>query len=225
MRVATPMPPANAKANGTNAASRRDCDRETTSEKRVNSGETSTVASTASEPPTTKAPQRLPGCEPGERHEQRAPAIATAPERASTGSARWKLSGDETTSWVAYCRSPRARSAAPGSTEAVSRRIGEQPEREAAGRQREGGPGGEHPSARSWRAQPQRTTRKPANGISTNSAYVGCTTTSARPAAAVVATRPRLGARTVSMASAIAAGASSRCETVAGSASDMNEPP
>ena len=51
--ASTPIPPARANENGMNPASRRDCDRETTSENGVKSHGTSVIAKTASEPPTT----------------------------------------------------------------------------------------------------------------------------------------------------------------------------
>ncbi len=62
------------------------------------------------------------------------------------------------------------------------------------------------PDPRSVRAHSARTARNPTNGIQRKIAYVGCTTASANPAAAVDAASGSDGARIVSNASASAAG-------------------
>ena len=77
-------------------------------------------------------------------------------------------------------------------------------------------------SARSHNA---RTARKPTNGIQRKIAYVGWTTASTSPAAAVEATSPTDGDRTDSSASASAAGTSSCRDAVAGSERKTYAPP
>ena len=183
----------------------------------------SITANTASEPPTTYAAQRRRAANPASGMSSSA-AIATAPARVNTSGARLYDVSEWTTSWLPYCSNARCSSSASGDTERVSFTIGRsQSMKSAAGTT--SAPSASPPARTSARSHNARTTRKPTNGIQRKIAYVGCTTASTNPAAAVEATSPSDGERTDSSASASAAGTRSWRDDVAGSERNTYAPP
>ena len=222
-RASTAIPPAKANANGRNPAARRACEIETRSASEVKRNGTSITANTASEPPTTYAAHRLRAANPASGTSSSAP-IATAPARVNTSAARLYEVSEWTTSWLPYCSNARCSSSASGETDRVSFTTGRsQSMKSDAGTT--SAPSASTPSRRSARCHSARTRRKPTNGIQRKIAYVGCTTARTSPAAAVEATRPAEGMRTVSSASARAAGTSSCRDDVAGSERNTYAPP
>ena len=86
-RASTAAPPANANANGTKPAARRDCESDTRSEKRGNTNGQSSSASTSTVPPRTNALQRRRAANAASGTRTSA-ATAIAPVRAGSPGAR-----------------------------------------------------------------------------------------------------------------------------------------
>ena len=122
-RASTPIPPANANANGRKPAARRACEIETRSDSDVKRYGTSIAANTASEPPTTYAAHRRRAAKPASGIMSSA-AIATAPARVNTSAARLYDVSEWITSWLPYWSNARWSSSASGETERVSFTIG-----------------------------------------------------------------------------------------------------
>ncbi len=118
------------------------------------------TAKTASEPADdVRRPAAARG-EAGEREdEQRGDRDGAQSARRARGRAENRSAVPW--SWPAYCSNPRSRSAAPGSTEAVSPITGQQPREEDAGGERRAPRARARRPARRCRSQSQRTSEEP----------------------------------------------------------------
>ena len=143
-------------------------------------------ASTASDPPTTYAAQRRRAAKAASGN-SRSAAIATGPllredlrARGCSSSRSGRRAGPGS------ARTPARTSSRSGETDAVSATIGSnQSMKNAAGTASAAST--TLPGRRSCLVQSARTSRNPTNGIQRKIAYVGWTTASTRPAAAVEA--------------------------------------
>ena len=184
---------------------------------------TSMNANTASDPPTTNAAQRRRAANAGQRNQQeRRDRDRPASREDLRREAVARLRADVELARVLL---ERALDLLPvGRDRPVSATIGSnQSMKNAAGTASAAST--TLPGRRSCLVQSARTSRNPTNGIHRKIAYVGWTTASTRPAAAVEAKSPRDGACSALSASASAAGTRSCRDDVAGRARNAYAPP